>query len=407
MPITDAVHLVHGPVGCAAYIWDIRGSRSSKSNLYRTGFSTNLQEREIIFGGEEKLYHVIIELYHLYHPPVIFVYATCVVGLIGDDLAGVCRKAEEATGCKCRVIPVQSEGFRGVKKSPGHKLACDVLLEHLIGTRTGRGETDISTPNSINILGEYNVAGDVWSITPLFEAMGIRVVSVITGDSTVDEIASAHTAALNIVQCQKSIRHLARRMDERYGIPSIDVNFFGITQTAKALTDVAEFFMDKNMQRTVEEMVSLNVRRITPKVEYYKKRLAGKRAAIYVGGSKAWSLIDAFSELGMEVILTGTQNGLPEDYVRIREHVAEGTVIIDDANVRELAELLEEYRPDVLVSGAKEKYLSLKLGIPFCDFNHGRTTPFAGFDGFLNFAREIHGVISSPVWDLIPERRRL
>lgn len=78
----------------------------------------------------------------------------------------------------------------------------------------------------------------------------------------------------------------------------------------------------------------------------------------------------------MEVILTRTQNGLPEDYVRIREHVAEGTVIIDDANVRELAELLEEYRPDVLVSGAKEKYLSLKLGILFCDFNHGRTTTF-------------------------------
>jgi nitrogenase molybdenum-cofactor synthesis protein NifE len=25
-PIADALHLVHGPVGCAAYTWDIRGS---------------------------------------------------------------------------------------------------------------------------------------------------------------------------------------------------------------------------------------------------------------------------------------------------------------------------------------------------------------------------------------------
>lgn len=76
----------------------------------------------------------------------------------------------------------------------------------------------------------------------------------------------------------------------------------------------------------------------------------------------------------------GLSDTLPEDYERIREQVAERIVIIDDANVRELAELLDEYRPDILVSCAKEKYLSLKLGIPFCDFNHWRTTPFAGFD---------------------------
>ncbi|HAJ79294.1 MAG TPA: nitrogenase iron-molybdenum cofactor biosynthesis protein NifE, partial [Fibrobacteres bacterium] len=25
-PIADALHIVHGPIGCAAYTWDIRGS---------------------------------------------------------------------------------------------------------------------------------------------------------------------------------------------------------------------------------------------------------------------------------------------------------------------------------------------------------------------------------------------
>ena len=25
-PITDAFHIVHGPIGCASYTWDIRGS---------------------------------------------------------------------------------------------------------------------------------------------------------------------------------------------------------------------------------------------------------------------------------------------------------------------------------------------------------------------------------------------
>ena len=32
-PVTDAVHLVHGPIGCATYTWDIRGSLSSGSEM--------------------------------------------------------------------------------------------------------------------------------------------------------------------------------------------------------------------------------------------------------------------------------------------------------------------------------------------------------------------------------------
>ncbi len=56
-PITDAAHIVHGPIGCASYTWDIRGSLSSDSELYRTSFSTDLREQDIIFGGEKKIGH--------------------------------------------------------------------------------------------------------------------------------------------------------------------------------------------------------------------------------------------------------------------------------------------------------------------------------------------------------------
>src|SRR5512140_359940 len=58
-PIADALHLVHGPIGCAAYTWDIRGALSSGPALHRLSFSTDLRERDIIFGGEEKLYKAL------------------------------------------------------------------------------------------------------------------------------------------------------------------------------------------------------------------------------------------------------------------------------------------------------------------------------------------------------------
>jgi nitrogenase molybdenum-cofactor synthesis protein NifE len=83
-PIADAIHLVHGPVGCAAYTWDIRGALSSGPQLHRMSFTTDIREKEVIYGGAGKLYAALTELIAHYHPKAAFVYSTCIVGLIGD-----------------------------------------------------------------------------------------------------------------------------------------------------------------------------------------------------------------------------------------------------------------------------------------------------------------------------------
>src|SRR5512134_1352441 len=85
-PIADALHLVHGPIGCAAYTWDIRGSLSSGPELHRLSFCTDLKEMDVIFGGEAKLYRALTELIDRHRPQAAFVYSTCIVGIIGDDL---------------------------------------------------------------------------------------------------------------------------------------------------------------------------------------------------------------------------------------------------------------------------------------------------------------------------------
>lgn len=400
MPITDSIHLVHGPIGCAACTWDIRGSKTSREDIYKKGCSTNLQEKDIIFGGEKKLYETIIELNKLYKPGAVFVYATCVAGIIGDDIKAVCKKAEGITGC--RVIPVQSEGFQNHNKTKGHWIGGDALLDYVIGTK----EPEETTPFDINIVGEFNVAGDLWGIKPLLEEMGVNIISTLTGDSHVDEIAQAHRAKLNIVQCQKSSNYVAKKMEKKYGIPFIKVNFFGLEQTVASLRDVADFFGDEEMIERTERIIESGLKEVSHKIEEYKKRLTGKTVALYVGGNKAWSLVRPFEELGMDVMMSGTKNGIREDYVMIKEAVRDGTIIVDDANSAELTRLLKEHRPNLLISGAKEKYISLKLGIPFCDFNHDRITAFAGFRGFVSFAKEVDASVSSPVFELTSKSLR-
>jgi nitrogenase molybdenum-cofactor synthesis protein NifE len=399
-PISDALHLVHGPIGCAAYTWDIRGALSSGPQLHRLSFSTDLTETDIIFGGETKLYKALVQLIDAHSPKAAFVYSTCIVGLIGDDVTSVCKKVEQEKGIP--VLPVHSEGFKGTKKD-GYKAACDALFK-LIGKR----DVNEISPYSINILGEFNIGGEAWIIKDYYERMGIQVVSIMTGDGRVDDIEKSHGARLNVVQCSGSMTHLAKSMQEKYKIPYIRVSYFGIEDMAQSLYDVASHFKDKpEIMEKTQELVRKEISEIYPLLQKYKADLNGKKAAIYVGGAfKAFSLIKALKHLGMTTVLVGSQTGDKDDYEVLRQMSDDGAVIVDDANPLELSKYLIEKDADLFIGGVKERPIAYKLGVGFCDHNHERKTPLAGFVGMLNFAKEVHATVTSPVWKLTPRRAR-
>lgn len=390
-PITDAVHLVHGPIGCASYTWDIRGSLSSGSELFRQSFSTDLREEDIIFGGERKLAASIDELAERFHPPVILVYSTCIVGVIGDDLEAVCKNASRRHGIK--VIPVQASGFSGTK-SDGYRTACEVLLRMIKPPQTISRQ-----PYSINYLGDFNLAGEAWIVRSYLEEMGLQINATFTGDSSYEALLNAPTAALNIVQCAGSMGYLAQRMEDIYGIPYLNISFLGLEDTVNSLRRISEFFGNDLICRRAETLIERELDGFSPIVQKYRQRLTGKKAAVFVGGGfKAISLIKQFRELGMEVVMVGTQTGRPEEYETIHQLVDEGTVVLDDANPAELERFMLEQGADLLVGGVKERPLAFKLGRAFIDHNHERKHPLSGFVGAANFAREVEQTVCSPVW---------
>lgn len=394
-PITDAIHLVHGPIGCASYTWDIRGSLSSGSDLYRFSFSTDLKEQDVIFGGEKKLALAIDELVQKYNPKLVFVYSTCIVGVIGDDLEAVCKAAAKKHGIE--VIPVQSSGFIG-NKSAGYRAACDALLRLV----EPENKEVIQKNKSINYLGDFNLAGEVWIIKNYLKKIGINVNVAFTGDSSYATLKTATRASLNIVQCAGSMIYLAKRMEELYGIPFMNISFLGIQDTSESLRRIAKTFNDLEMMRKTEELIKSEVAKITPTIEWYREKLKGKKAAVYVGGGfKAISLIKQFREIGIDVVMIGTQTGRQEEYDTINELADDGTVILDDANPSELERFMVEKGANLLVGGVKERPLAYKLGIAFIDHNHDRKHPLSGFVGAVNFAKEVYSTVCSPVWNYI------
>lgn len=390
-PIADALHLVHGPIGCAAYTWDIRGALSSGPQIHRLSFSTDIKEKQVVFGGEKTLYTALFELIDEYKPKAAFVYSTCIVDLIGDDVESVCKKVTKAKGID--VIPVQAPGFAGTKKD-GYKVACDALMK-LIGTK-GTRET---LPNSINIIGDFNLAGELYLLKDYYEKMGVNIVASITGDGRVDDIRQSHKAALNIVQCSGSMSNLALQMKEKYQIPYMRVSYFGIEDMSEALYQVARFFDKKEMMDNAIDLVRTEVSDLLPKLNFYKKALEGKKAAIYVGGAfKAISLIKALRMIGVQAVVVGSQTGNKEDYQIMKEISDEGTILVDDTNPLELTQLVKKTKADILIGGVKERPIAYKLGLGFCDHNHERKLALAGYEGMLNFAKEIYATAMSPVF---------
>jgi len=400
MPITDAIHLVHGPIACAGNSWDNRGARSSGSQLYRRGFTTEMLQNDVVFGGEKKLRQAIVELAGRYRDEAkaIFVYATCVTAMTGDDVEAVCRAASREVTIP--VIPVNTPGFVG-DKNIGNRLAGEILLKHVIGT----AEPETVTDYDVNLIGEYNIAGDLWGMEPLFERLGIRVLSCISGDAKFENLRYAHRAKLNVIICSKSLTNLARKMKKQFGIPYLEESFYGMTDTAKALRDIARELDLKVggpgasvMTDRVEALAKEEEARCRLEIAPYRARLEGKRAVLFTGGVKTWSMVSALRELGVEILAAGTQNSTLEDFHRMKSLMQADAGIIEDTSTAGLLAVMRDKMPDLIVAGGKTKFLALKTKTPFLDINHGRSHPYAGYEGMVTFARQLDLTVNNPIW---------
>ena len=397
-PITDAAHLVHGPIACEGNSWDNRSAMSSGSRLYRTGFTTDVSELDVVYGGEKRLYKSIREIIEKYDPPAIFVYQTCVTAMIGDDIEVVCKAATKKFGKP--VIPVDSPGFVG-NKNLGNKLAGESLLEYVIGTE----EPEYTTPYDINIIGEYNLSGELWQVKPLFERLGIRVLSCISGDAKYKEVAWAHRARATMMVCSKAMINITRKLEERYGIPYFEGSFYGISDMSESLRQTAQLLVrqgapDDLLGRT-EALIAEEEAKAWKKLERYRERLAGRKVLLITGGVKSWSVVSALQEVGMEIVGTSVKKSTLEDKERIKELMGEDAHMIDDMSPREMYTMLKDAKAEIMLSGGRSQFVALKAKMPWLDINQERHHAYAGYDGMVALVHEIDKALYNPIWEQV------
>ncbi|MCJ8498947.1 nitrogenase molybdenum-iron protein alpha chain [Desulfatitalea alkaliphila] len=450
-PTRDIVNITHGPVGCGFYSWLTRRNQTDPDsspdghNFMTYCFTTDMQDEEIIFGGEKKLRLAIQEAYDNFKPKAIAVFSTCPVGLIGDDVHAVCREMKEKLGIN--VFGFSCEGYKGVSQSAGHHIANNGIFTHVVGTDDAVPEGDFK----INLLGEYNIGGDAFEIERIFEACGLTLVATYSGNSSIEHFARSHTADLNLIMCHRSINYVAEMMETKFGLPWIKVNFIGAAATAKSLRKIAAYFDDPALSERVEAVIAAELPAVEAEAAAVRPRTEGKRAMLFVGGSRAHHYQELFAELGMKTLSAGYEFAhrddyegrrvLPDikvdadsrniqelevhpdperyrprvdaqraetlaakgvdfaDYAGMMPEMPAGALVIDDISHHETEKMIALFKPDIFCAGIKEKYVIQKHGIPLKQLHsYDYGGPYAGFKGAINFYQEIDRMVNSRVW---------
>ncbi|EGV16054.1 nitrogenase iron-molybdenum cofactor biosynthesis protein NifE [Thiocapsa marina] len=404
LPIADVAHIVHGSIACAGNSWDNRGARSSGPSLYKIGMTTDLTEQDVIMGRSEKrLFLGIKQAIESYKPAAVFVYNTCVPALTGDDVGAVCREAQTRWGTP--VVSVDAAGFYGTKNL-GNRIAGETMVTQVCGTR----EPDPVPPgiehagfkvHDVNLVAEYNIAGELWNVLPLLDELGLRVLCSLSGDARFHEVQTMHRAEVNMMVCSKAMINVARKLKETYGIPWFEGSFYGVADVSQALRDFARIIDDPDLTRRTEALIAREEAKIHAALEPYRARLQGRKVLLYTGGVKSWSIISALQDLGMTVVATGTRKSTEEDKARIRELMGEDAVMIEDGNPRGLIDRVRENDVDILIAGGRNLYTALKARIPFLDINQEREFGYAGYVGMVELARQLCLTVESPIWDAV------
>lgn len=404
LPIADVAHIVHGPIACAGSSWDNRGTRSSGPTLWRTGMTTDLTEQDVIMGRSEKrLFHSIKQAISKHNPAAVFVYNTCVPALIGDDVEAVCKEAESRWGVP--VVPVDGAGFYGTKNL-GNRVAGEAMVKYVIGTREpdpvpDHAQREGIRVHDISLIGEYNIAGELWHVTPLLDELGLRILGTLSGDTRFRDVQTIHRAEVNMLVCSKAMLNVARKLKEKYATPWFEGSFYGTSDVSQALRKFAEIIGDDSLTARTEVLIEREEVLLDERLEPWRDRLKGKRVLLYTGGVKSWSVVAALQDLGLEVVATGTKKSTEEDKARIRDLMGDDALMIEDGNPRALLDTVAKLKADILIAGGRNMYTALKARVPFLDINQEREFAYAGYEGMVELARQLALSLESPIWDAV------
>jgi len=393
--ITDAAIVHHGPAGCAVTAMSIANSKDQLAGSLgldnsRSGYvCTDMDESATVFGAVDTLRDVALETYRRYRPSAVFIGASCVSGVIGEDLDGLAREVAEELGVP--VAPIHCEGFKSRIWASGFDAAFHAILHHIVKPP----ERKRPVVNVINFFGSARK-----ELTELFAELGVEPLFLISNTS-VEELSRLSESVATVSTCGTLGSYLGTGLEELYGVPYVRAlqpyGIAGWTSWLRALGEVL------GKQAEVEAIVVRERDRYLPRIEEVTAKLAGLRAVVGMGPGYGFNTVRVLAELGIDVVHQAAWH-YDKQYDDGRAPSAFDELVtgdrpdisfsVSDLQNQEIVNLLSTIRPDIYFSRHPGSTVwAMKLGIPalcIVDEYH-----ILGYRGTLTFAYSVLDVVTN------------
>jgi len=388
--ILDAAVVNHAPIGCA-------GDFSGFNNVRHQGathrglkadnlkaISTNLEEKDTIYGGADKLMEAIREAKKRFNPKAIFINTSCASGIIGDDVESVADELEQELGIT--IVPVYCEGFKSKIWSTGFDATAHGIVRKLVKP---------AQKKSKDIVNVFNFQGS-HSFTDVLGKIGLKP-KYLFPFSNVEDLERMSEAVASTHICETLGTYISAALEEVFGVPEVKAPVpYGIEWTDEWLRELGRI---TNREKLVEKVIIEEHERIKPKLDELKSKLIGKRVYVLAGDSFVHSIVSACRSLGLEVV-GGTafhhDQVYDNDYGEVNSigNMVKMTGDVENYTVcnkqpYEFIHFLKELKPDVLVvRHGQISTVGIKLGIPsfqVTDANLG-----IAYDGVVELGDKIY-----------------
>ncbi|MGN0352500.1 MAG: nitrogenase component 1 [Roseburia sp.] len=239
--IEKAVVIIHGVVGCSAAAISYNSEKSFH------WYSTNLNEKDTILGGDEKLRNTIIRAYEEHSPELIFVVGTPVVAINNDDIQSVILELEDELDTK--IISIYTDGFKSKTPVNGYDIVLHSLLRYVVEPISGEEKEDF-----INVISLSESKENIVAVTTMLRDLGISY-QLFPQYAGVKQIKKAAKARATIVLNKEEGSYFAKELEEVYGVPYIETDFpIGLRGTRQFLLKIGKFLgIEEKVTSYIEE----------------------------------------------------------------------------------------------------------------------------------------------------------
>lgn len=394
MSLEDAVFVSHSPQGCL-------GCSIMAVDMYRVGQAhrgiknvknpriivTNLDQKSVVFGGEQKLRESVKKAVERYSPKVIFIFSSCASGIIGDDIDAIAGDLQDEYPDTV-MVPIHCEGFKSKVCASGFDAAFIAINKYILKKKKIEKEKGL-----VNLFAPTTVSyADQKEMERMVSLLGAKV-NYIPFYSSIEKIKRIPAAEASTSICKVFADEFMKSLEKDYDIPySHTVMPIGIRNTDIWYRGIAKVIGKEN---EVEEIIAKEHERIEPLVAKLKERLQGKRVFICGGTGRSFAAAALINDFGMELVGLETPtydadaqadieylNGIHKDYV------------VDIANMQpfEQVNLIKKLKPDAFI-GVPE--WAARLGIPTTHVLDGKR-PTMGYDGLLFLGNKIADQLQNP-----------